>query len=390
MPEDKTRSMIEVINKLCAFAILLMFGAASVAVSGETSALAPVRRLQVAGRFTDDAGNVSQNLSGVACQPEAAGKRVCIVIDDQSRSAQVAFLEDGTLTPGRRIRLIDEASMASIVGSAPTATHCPDNVARFKDLDGEGVSYAAPYFYVVGSHGCSRKSGKFAISSFVTVRFRLDSSGELLARDGSPGADASAPDSSVEATYRLSDALLAADVVGSAFGAALKGPDKSKDGLNVEGVAVIGDVLYAGARAPSVDGKAYVVGAKIRDLFAPGFNRISLQLVVLTLGLGQNTGVRDLASLSGGRLLILAGPTRDDPDTHYSLFVAEPPFSSEVKTRQIARLEDVFAPGPDGKRAKAEAVLPLEQASGDLKTLILFDGLPNGGPVEYQTPIPED
>jgi hypothetical protein len=128
----------------------------------------------------------------------------------------------------------------------------------------------------------------------------------------------------VETTFRLADALVAADVVGGSFGTELQGKDKKKDGLNIEGVVVVDGILYAGARAPSIEGKAFLVGVKIDDLFAPGAGRLSAKPVVISLSLGQNTGIRDLAPLSDGRLLVLSGPTRDDPDTRYGLFLVAP------------------------------------------------------------------
>jgi hypothetical protein len=57
----------------------------------------------IKGQFTDDDDKISTNLSGIACQPEAAGKRLCLAINDQGRFAQIAFLESGTLVAGKRI-----------------------------------------------------------------------------------------------------------------------------------------------------------------------------------------------------------------------------------------------------------------------------------------------
>ncbi|ACK50287.1 conserved hypothetical protein [Methylocella silvestris BL2] len=376
-----------------AFAALLALVAASqCARAADAAALAPARQIAVAGEFINDKGKVSRDLSGIACQPELAGRRICVVIDDQSRFAQVAFLEQGALRAGPRIKLIAEESRATIVGSSPTTAQCPKDDDKFKDLDGEGVAYAAPYFYVVGSHGCSRHSGKFTPSAFITVRFRLNTSGDLVDGDGKPGLDASAPNTSVEATYRLSDALAAADSVGSSFGRVLNGHGGRTDGLNVEGLAVIDGMLYAGARAPSVDGDAFVIGAKIADLFAPGANRIPLQIFDISLALGKNTGIRDLAALPGGKLLILAGPTQDDPATPYSLFLASQLLTGRATATPVARLEDVLTTDKDGRpmRAKAEAVLPIALSEGELRTIVLFDGPANGAPAEYRAPIPQD
>ena len=58
------------------------------------------------------------------------------------------------------------------LGSPPDETCAKAD--GFKDLDGEGVAYAAPYFYVVSSHGCGRSRGQFRLSSFVLARVQVD------------------------------------------------------------------------------------------------------------------------------------------------------------------------------------------------------------------------
>jgi hypothetical protein len=72
----------------------------------------------------------------------------------------------------------------------------------FGELDGEGVAFDGSRFYVAGSHGCSRKTAEFRVSSFLVARFEASGAAE-------PG--------DVELTYRLSDALRAAVPVGGSF-----------------------------------------------------------------------------------------------------------------------------------------------------------------------------
>ena len=139
-------------------------------------------------------------------------------------------------------------------------------LALFAEFDGEGVAYAAPYFYVVGSHGCARKSGKLRLSSFILARIRVvhsgrpvDANGDVLDKDDMEGAV-------VETTYRVSDLLRRADTVGETFGKSLNTDD---NGLNIEGITVDGDHVFFGLRAP-VDGMAYIVEGSVSALFAPG------------------------------------------------------------------------------------------------------------------------
>jgi hypothetical protein len=66
---------------------------------------------------------------------------------------------------------------------------CSAGNGKFKDLDGEAVAYANSYFYVAGSHGCSRNSFKFHPSAFLLVRLPVDETGH---KAGEP-----------QATYRI-------------------------------------------------------------------------------------------------------------------------------------------------------------------------------------------
>src|SRR3954469_11191608 len=99
----------------------------------------------------------------------------------------------------------------------------------------------------------------------------------------------------VEHTWRGADMLLLSDEVESAYG-------KPKGiGTNIEGLAIIGDALYAGLRAPATDGAAYIVSARVDDLFAPGHERLkSVAQKPIKVSLGANIGIRDLAALDNG------------------------------------------------------------------------------------------
>src|SRR4051812_16041501 len=86
------------------------------------------------------------------------------------------------------------ARAKSAVRSPPTSRAQPEK-GKFKNLDGEGVAYSEPYFYVVGSHGCARHEKKANLSSLILARVHVDSEGKMVG-DGS---------TSVETTYRLND-----------------------------------------------------------------------------------------------------------------------------------------------------------------------------------------
>jgi hypothetical protein len=159
------------------------------------------------------------------------------------------------------------------------------------------------------------------------------------------------------------------------FGAALKA-----EGLNIEGLAVIGGDLFAGLRAPLIDGKAVLVKVGIDALFAPGRAPLKAAPDVIPVALGDGAGIRDLAALPDGRLLALAGPTQNQTDVPFSLFKVALPDGAAT---QIATLAEERFEDRDGatRRAKAEGMVVLD--ADPLRILVFFDGPENGAPREY-------
>lgn len=348
--------------------------------------LKPTREMQVHSKFTNDDGDKlknmsgSQNMSGIACTPPSPEQsRLCVVIDDESREAQVAILDQSGLKPGHRIKLISKKEPNSIVGSAPTGDLCRE-ADGFDDLDGEGVAYAAPFFYIVGSHGCTRKKGKFRPSVFITVQLKLNSEGNLVRPDGSPLSKSGDETEAVQTSYRLAEALARVDKISPFFAKEL-----NKDGLNVEGVAVVDGRLLAGLRAPSVGGNAFIVSVPVEELFAQ--DPATGKAAVIELPLGAKVGIRDMAALPDGRLLILSGPTEEDKEVHFGLHIHR---ISPQLTNLIGFIDNIYIDNEDGNKiiAKAEAVLPVEFSSERLKMIIMFDGIENGGPREYIVKLP--
>jgi hypothetical protein len=152
--------------------VAAFFGAVSSANSDPTPAkvLSPTRIYQVIKSFTDDQGGVALNISGLACMSADAARSTCLVIDDQGRFAQVATIGKETVTAGARLPLVGRKPSKDTIGRPPAQVGCSGGIHKFKDLDGEAVAYASPFFYVVGSHGCSRNSNKFRSSAFILAR----------------------------------------------------------------------------------------------------------------------------------------------------------------------------------------------------------------------------
>jgi hypothetical protein len=347
-------------------AVPLLLGFSGSLLAQDIPLLKPVRIYDAQAKpLLDDDDDVSTNISGIGCLPPTEMTHHCLMIDDEGQRAQVVRLdEDGLTVTDHRPRLIREDADPPPFGTAPADTACGAGGGKFKDLDGEAVAYAKPFFYVVGSHGCSRKSQKFHPSAFLLVRLPVDKTGH---KAGEP-----------QATYRLSEALKKSAKVRSYFGKDLT----SANGLNIEGLAVADDWVYAGLRAPSLENEAFIVRASVSALFSD--TPLPETTEIWPVKVGKNIGIRDLGMLDDGRFLILAGPAQEQESLPYSLFLTEGGFGSDA--RPLAILESVETKKPkkeSAKRAKAEALQVLALDQRILRLAIFFDGLENGGGREY-------
>jgi hypothetical protein len=362
-----TRSLLR-LNITC-LGLILACNAGAGAHAGEQ-----VSHFNVKGTFmADEKATISSDISGAACMPaQADGSRVCVFVDDETRHAQFARIEGGVVTPGDIIPLIGKASSPRTVGTPPK----PGEDVRhggFAEFDGEAVAYDAPWFYVSGSHGLSRKKGKFRLSSFILARFRVTADGVPASEDGAALPKESWADA-VETTYRLSDVLKAAEGIGERFATHLE----DEDGLNVEGIAVHEGRLIAGLRAPGVEA-AWLVMTDVEALFAPGAEPARGAPDLIRLDLGRERGIRDLAIMPDGRLLVLAGPAQEQA-LSYELFIVEP--LAGAKPLSLGLIETPA--GADGEPARAEAIILLGLDEREAHLLVLFDGLTNGGAQELR------
>jgi hypothetical protein len=92
------------------------------------------------------------------------------------------------------------------------------------------------------------------------------------------------------------------------------------------------------------------------------------------LGIGR--GIRDLAWLNDGQLLILSGAAQD----------VRIPFQICVLNivDETSALLGTLSELRDAPEAKAEAISVLSQHGDVIEVLVMFDGLENGGPREYR------
>jgi hypothetical protein len=355
---------MKIITRAFALLVAVLGGMISVVCSAADSIriLSPIRIYQVTAPFTDDDGEVATNISGLACMPTNAVPSTCLVIDDEGRFAQIAFIGNGKVTAGAKLALVGRKPSRDTIGQPPAETGCSNGEHKFKDLDGEAVAYAAPFFFVSGSHGCSRHSNKFRSSAFILARIPE----RLLGN-----AAATFDPSNVETTYRLSEALAAARPIRPYFTQDLM----SANGVNVEGLAVVGGKLFVGLRAPTLDGKGFIVAVDANRLFdeRASINEGDVRTISVSIGAGR--GIRDLARLNDGQLLILSGPAQDAP-VPFQIHVLDIKAETTTLLGTLGELSEATG-------AKAEAISVLSQHGNAVDILVMFDGLPSGGPREY-------
>ena len=332
-------------------------------------------------------GKPAKDLSGIACRPPVEGEHACLVINDESPFAQLATLRDHRLIAsprtvdliaGRGTRLADTVPPVGVFGSEAAgrpaiAERCPDRDIEddFDEFDGEGVAWASGpsggVLYVVGSHSCGRNQATRRRSTHLLARFQVDGDGRL-----------SEP---AELTWRLGQVLKDADPLSAHYGLPL---DQNRQGIDIEGITALGngDDLLFGLRAPSLNGNAFIVRAHAADLFVPGA-RVAPPSRVIQLPLGQWTGIRDLASLPDGRLLVLSGPAQDQTDVPHRLFLVAPSDQPVWEAHPLLpRIETANA------EAKAEGLAVLAAGDGTLRVLVLFENPAKDPPLEYVLSLP--
>lgn len=305
----------------------------------------------------------SKDVSGIACAATTGFPRVCLVIDDEARSAQVVVLDNQKMIGGSRIHLSDKQFDGEPV-----------------ELDGEGVAFADGAFIVTGSHGRPRKTD-----------------------DGSPEAEAKAqasrqifrvklPDIDLETaqlkgdavvsppSIKLSEILQTNVATKAAFNKKL-----AEGGLSVEGIAVSGGLLYVGLRQPVGPQGATILSLPVASVFdgATGAqNNLSVDLGKTSYGAAR--GVRDLSAY-GDDLLILAGPERNPPDGQIVKTGDYAIYRFVLKTGTRSLPKDIDGTNSE---AKPEALLPLTEKDGRLSVLVLSDGVSQGAPREISIEFP--
>jgi hypothetical protein len=319
-------------------------------LAGQTK-LKPVAEWKVAVDFSKSR-DARANLSGAACANTTPPFQSCVIVNDEKKYAQFFRINGKTLEPEKIIRLLD------------------DDVKG--DPDAEAAAYSDGYFYITGSHGRSRNSDNPNKTSYVVFRFAVDKT------TGKPSFKVSDDEVvGIDATSRLREVLEDAASISKVGAPVSAHYDKplGDNGDNIEGMAAKDGRLYFGLRGPSDNEHAFMVSVDADALFTKSK---SLDPRVFSLELGKDTGIRDLAAIEGG-LLVLSGPVNSQ-DVKPAVFLFQ---ENSGRSSRIGELEI-----PSGLTdAKAETILMLSDVAGaPWRALVMFDGAANGAPTEYELP----
>jgi len=287
---------------------------------------------KVAHHFRGDKARMQ--LSGAACNESLSR---CVVVNDEKVYAQLFAVSGTRITP-------DASSIDLIAGE--------------DEPDAEGAAFANGSLFVTGSHGNSRKKNKPNENSYVVVRINA-ASGTVDGR-----------------STKWRDAIFSSEKLKPFAAQPLKdgGPGQA-GGANVEGIAVWKERMYLGFRGPSVGKTAYALSAPLNEVFAKDDKQLTAKDHEIELG--EKTGIRDLAAVDTG-VLVLTGPVNEsDGEEKVERSIRHwNPESGKVDT--LVQLDQL----PKGQKAETLVVLPDNGDKSRFRVLLIFEGAEDGDPFE--------
>lgn len=243
-----------------------------------------------------------------------------------------------------------------------------------KELDIEGIAVEGNAIYVMGSHSSKRNRVRKKKNSYEQNRetFLVSNIADEVNRNWLYRLTV---DEQVQTTAKnmrisLNDIISNHNVL--KIFSQLPGKE---NGIDIEGIAVVDEWIYAGFRGPVLRGN-YVPVLKFK--FDDHVNTASLLFVNLGGG-----GIRDMASFNKG-ILIISGPVGDGSGSYrvdYWNGKDMIPGKDRKKTKDnLSELGKIDAPG----KGKAEGILVLDPDDDcSSRFMIVYDGIVNGGPQIY-------
>ena len=286
------------------------------------------------------------NVSGAACAVVRGERKSCLLIGDEVKYARFFSISGETLTPGPKIFLLPKQDASG---------------KKFKETDAEGIAFDNGHYYIIGSHGLN-KDGEKQLSRYFSYRIRIDPHTGGVKDFGSSPKESSA----VQRSNKLDEIIAANAVLGSHISA-----PPEEHGVNIEGIAVADGDMFIGFRGPVLDDQATVLQVPVAVVFDNA--AVTVRRHPLKLGAGQ--GVRDLAAVDGG-LLVLSGPEDRKPGKAGVFFWK--PGTDPVLAADLG--------GPRGDGAQPEVLLVLSSQPSFHEVVVMVDGAVNGDPLLYRIP----
>ncbi len=241
-------------------------------------------------RDYDSDAKAARNLSGAACFEDG---RCLVVADEMVAVQELELLTDGP-TPSYRAGTHFGDLFRTICADFRKGKKCDE-------VDLEGIDLQGGSVLITGSMGNKRGSGKKDKARWFLAQFDIDPDGKPV--DGSLR---------IQSRRKL---LRSAFEQHAQIDGYLEKPLQC-DGMNIEGLARLGDDIYFGLRSPALreEGVAMLVRSPMSLLDAKRKSEVpETNLIQLVFrdddGLLKNTGIRALEPL-GERLLIATGDTR--------------------------------------------------------------------------------
>jgi hypothetical protein len=298
---------------------------------------------------------VGTELSGIASL-DGVG---CLVVSNETRCAEIGYLKS---TPWR----FTAGPEIPLVPPAGGPEEC--------DFEAVAADPVSATFYVLGSHAVAKKKGKPRVEQQVLFRLPADATTKL-------------PDPAKGPEYQgisLTPWLLRVPEIAQYFGKPLQ-----QNGLNLEGLGYRNGNLFIGCRAPHLQGRTPVLEIAANDLFTRPPGQWPAPKVHL-LPLGQGCGVRDLAPVKDG-FLILVGESGSEASEAYPR--TENYLKDENFTLYFWNPSDTRPPARVGNLpivlGKAESLLVYEETDQMITVIVLYDGSYNGMPRVFKLSKPK-
>ena len=240
----------------------------------------------------------------------------------------------------------------------------PDDGSEI-DIEGMAADAASRRLYITGSHALTRH--KEVVEADRSWVFRISYNPE----NGFPD------EKSVQKASLIP--VLRADPVLSPF----VGKPAAENGLDIEALGFRDGKLYFGLRAPNLAGNAHIVIVDADALFSQP--KPAAEVVQVPVGVGR--GLRDMAAVKGGFLLLNGPSGGDETGASFSEKVEAKVFSvdfwSGVKGGGLTRVGIVKSPP-----AKCEGLLVLGENDTSIDLLILHDSAKDGAPIPWRAMKP--